>query len=830
MSLALEPPDDFNHPYKPYDIQSDLMRHVYKAIECSRPAIVESPTGTGKSLSLICSTLSWLRDNTARAQTVVRADLQAQLAHTLSDEPAWVIEQEIARRLRELTQAEQDLTDRLTALREKEANIKRAKARANHTNKRQKVSHESETSPVGDADEEKFAPDEQDGEGEDDGLTPEVRQMMHSYHNRGNRHSSDADDEPDVTKVYYASRTHSQLAQFVQEIRKTSFADTTRIVPLGSRASLCINDKLKKACGGNTETLNERCLELQKAEKGSRCEFLPSQEEEDKMIGFRDRILATTLDLEDLEDLGRATHVCPYYGSRRAIRQAHVVTLPYNMLLQHAARESLGISLKGHIVIIDEAHNLIDTVLSINTVSIASTSISNALSGVQLYLQRFKTRLKGSNTVYLKQLLAIFRRLEAYCITWSESRQNAKAIEELMLPKALMEDLQGSIDQVDLHKLAAYMKTSKIAHKISGYANMQAEKQARAQQKPNKHKVLLVNAVYQIQSFLLALTNPSRDGRIIVSRAADSSNVSLRYLLLNPADSFRSIVDDARSVILAGGTMSPLSDFDNQLFGHLAADQKPMALSCGHVVPRQNISVSVIRSGPTKQDFRFTYENRDNLAMLQDLGSAIATLARVCPAGIVCFVPSYAFLDKLQAVWKSSGMIERIRKNKLIFMEPKTAGEVDAVLKGYSTANSSGNKGAILFAVVGAKLSEGINFADDMARAVIIVGIPYPNAASTELKERMHHLSAESKKRKEITDGGDQLYSNLAFRAVNQSIGRAIRHANDWASILLIDTRYATPALQAKLPQWIASEVQVPESFGLVLQKTARFRSSHVVT
>jgi chromosome transmission fidelity protein 1 len=94
------------------------------------------------------------------------------------------------------------------------------------------------------------------------------------------------------------------------------------------------------------------------------------------------------------------------------------------------------------------------------------------------------------------------------------------------------------------------------------------------------------------------------------------------------------------------------------------------------------------------------------------------------------------------------------------------------------------SQGSILFAVVGAKLSEGINFADDMARGALLLytprllflnakpvfppitlschslryvhspvvslssflifhlpaGIPYPNSQSAELKERMTYL------------------------------------------------------------------------------------------
>jgi chromosome transmission fidelity protein 1 len=41
------------------------------------------------------------------------------------------------------------------------------------------------------------------------------------------------------------------------------------------------------------------------------------------------------------------------------------------------------------------------------------------------------------------------------------------------------------------------------------------------------------------------------------------------------------------------------------------------------------------------------------------------------------------------------------------------------------------------------------------------------------------------------------------MRAVNQAIGRAIRHKGDWASILLFDARYAQQRVQTKLPGWI---------------------------
>ena len=41
------------------------------------------------------------------------------------------------------------------------------------------------------------------------------------------------------------------------------------------------------------------------------------------------------------------------------------------------------------------------------------------------------------------------------------------------------------------------------------------------------------------------------------------------------------------------------------------------------------------------------------------------------------------------------------------------------------------------------------------------------------------------------------------MRAVNQSIGRAIRHRNDYAAIVLVDRRFGTERIRQKLPGWI---------------------------
>lgn len=80
-----------------------------------------------------------------------------------------------------------------------------------------------------------------------------------------------------------------------------------------------------------------------------------------------------------------------------------------------------------------------------------------------------------------------------------------------------------------------------------------------------------------------------------------------------------------------------------------------------------------------------------------------------------------------------------ILKKKLLFIETRDGIETSIALQNYIQACESG-RGAILFCVARGKVSEGIDFAHHLARAVIMVGVPYQYTESRVLRARLEYL------------------------------------------------------------------------------------------
>ncbi len=403
-----------------------------------------------------------------------------------------------------------------------------------------------------------------------------------------------------------------------------------------------------------------------------------------------------------------------------------------------------------------------------------------------------------------------------------KTRQN----EFVVSPAQLMTG--KGVDQIVPHKLLRYLQASKLAYKVEGYND------AKDESATSRSQGLLTD----FQNLLVVLMNPSQEGRFFFSR--QDQEISVRYTLLDPREHFRDIVEDARAVILAGGTMSPMSDYADYLFSYLPTERLE-TFSFGHVIPSQNLLAEVVASDVSGIDFNFSFENRRSEKMISELGELVLRVCRVVPDGVVAFFPSYDYLSQVLSIWKQlragTSIVASIEGVKTVFEESKGGNtSTEDLLRDYVQAIDAG-KGALLLSVVGGKLSEGINFSDRLGRAVFAIGLPFPNIQGAEWKARIEHvekssysklsattaLSASACKQQSQAAGRD-FYENACMRAVNQCIGRAIRHQNDYAAILLVDKRYSSPRIHKKLPAWIRDTMNAGSATKSVAQIERRLK------
>ena len=107
--------NEFAFPYDPWPIQTDFMKQLYKTVNNNRVGIFESPTGTGKSLSLICGVAKWILDFKAIPEDILIEEhlnkyMNAYKAKSNGDEelildPAWIIDQVKASKRKKLKAA-----------------------------------------------------------------------------------------------------------------------------------------------------------------------------------------------------------------------------------------------------------------------------------------------------------------------------------------------------------------------------------------------------------------------------------------------------------------------------------------------------------------------------------------------------------------------------------------------------------------------------------------------------------------------------------------------------------------------------------------------------
>ena len=162
------------------------------------------------------------------------------------------------------------------------------------------------------------------------------------------------------------------------------------------------------------------------------------------------------------------------------------------------------------------------------------------------------------------------------------------------------------------------------------------------------------------------------------------------------------------------------SDFKVQLIGE-------------HFIKQSQVFATILNSDFQGNKFKFNFDNKDLNKSYKDLCKLVFRLNQTIKGGILMFFTSYTHITDCHKQFLESKIDFG---NTKIFIEDKDPLIATKNYESYRKQVRECSKG-IFMCVSRGKLSEGLNFENSMARACLIIGIPYllVNDARVNLKK-----------------------------------------------------------------------------------------------
>ncbi|KAK2956424.1 putative ATP-dependent DNA helicase DDX11 [Blattamonas nauphoetae] len=749
-------------------------------------------------------------------------------------------------------------------------------------------------------------------------------------------------------QVIVCTRTHGQIKQIIDEFKRIllilpappkstplslfrDYVSRLSISFLASRAHLCINPQvlgLKKSL-----LIEAECQRLQKeSNPKQKCPYSNT----DFIQKLTQTIQIIPMDIEELCLRGQEDKACPYYACQNACTSTTYCVTPYNYILDAEARNHSQLQINHSTTIVfDEAHNVPASIDESNSVLVTVQSLQESLKLLQNFSQKRRTRDDRpfsplgfrSPQVFLPVtgMIEVDSGSEESPENHSQSDDSATnhsppppaKTKRKQPPSTGISDPHKALIRVLSKILQSFNTLFEDAKLITNPTSTQHERFILKPVDGFLNACGITENLFEIKEFItdslllskltafclrkvdsdnsdLSLTSPSslrsfirflsmlclqnKQGWIMIkwklksgasvlstshfqpqqtlrsskmedsdnsdSASSDSENPferfeldlegqesSVQFVLMDTSSFFADLLV-CRSIIFLGGTLSPIASLAYQLLPaplippSIAKQQSSIIPTTSsqrfffqhweHIIKPNQFKAFIVSQfgGQSKQrtptPFKFDHANRSSSDQLRSLWQILFDLSCRVPDGIVVFFSSYSLLHiavkyfseetmshRVDGVDRPVSLSDLLSERKKLFIE-KQGSDTTQTLTSFKTEidqtwEGSGRTGAMMFCVVGGKMSEGINFSDGYARCVVVVGLPFPNRHDPVLSARLSFSSKQFGK-----DFADSMYLDLCMRAVNQSIGRCIRHKDDYA------TKTAELGIQTigKLSKW----------------------------
>ncbi|HPR63474.1 MAG TPA: ATP-dependent DNA helicase [Thermoanaerobaculia bacterium] len=525
-------------------------------------------------------------------------------------------------------------------------------------------------------------------------------------------------------KVFFLTAKTLQQDMAVQTLKAMNREGSFRSLRLRAKARMCANSEII-------------CHE-------DFCPYARNYAEKVHTHGTVDKLLAafSHLDPDTIYSAAVSDEVCPFEISLDLTKHTDAIVCDYNYIFEPSVslkdtREGLGLT--DTVVIVDEAHNLVDRSREYYSPSISSTLIRQASAFLTFMASDIAEILRG-----------ILQSLEEKLTAWANHQFDPGETEKPCGPPDI--DLPEYLLQIE--------------GQILEYITEVHERGTRRGEDP------LLELYFRLSRMVMLHREDYEEFTWTLRRTGDS--VELKLFCLDASRFLGAIVDQTWSTVAMSATLQPFEFYESLIgFAHDRTDREAYPSP----FPRENRLILVV---PT---LNTTYRHRTR--SIGKLVTLLHDMAGRVKGNSLILLPSYAYLDMVRGNWPSGGNRLLVQKAE---MAPDAREDIIRELRAVKEP-------LVLLAVAGGIYAEGIDYPGEMLRGVFIVSPSLPQVGLEQNLLKEHY-------ERRYERGFSYAYLIPGMRRVIQAAGRLIRSEEDRGVIALICERFTDSRYTRFFPEY----------------------------
>ena len=566
---------------------------------------------------------------------------------------------------------------------------------------------------------------------------------------------------PEVPKILFMTGRQSQHRIVVDTVRQInsklpSGTPRIRLVDIIGREGMCeVIDKSTGQCS---------------CEKG-----VVESARRARRVDLEEFILEEPRHVDRVIKEGRARRICAWATARSSVRDAHILVCDYNhVFIEGVMVNSLpimGVSLENTILIVDEAHNLPDRIRSGLERRVTKDVFQRALDDINEHkenLENTAKQLELSDSKSLDEAILLEKQVRALkddsgLNNWFEGKKTeieSSQRDDLRVETSeFLDAIASAIDGVEGDGLEDGI--SRIRRMNRRLLSVVIDEDDSIEEDEQNDCIRLAE--------ILDICIRYRDSRAL-ALVFDILNDDIPRVtshLLDPSVVGRPIFEQCAGSILMSGTLFPPNMYSDILG---IPEEKSTCKEYESGFPPENRPILIASDVTSK------FTERD--ASYSSIRDHIQSVLEKTKGNVAVFAPSYAMLDRICEDVYTFGKVDGIERRRM------SKKEVERTIARLYEMRAMGRE-SVLFGVLSGKLSEGIDYSENILSAVVCVGLPLPppSARQDALLEYYTRRFGRSKAWK---------YASLqpAVNSVLQALGRPIRNSEDKAIVVLLEKRF----------------------------------------